>query len=817
MATYEEAYKASLEYYSGDDLSAKTFVDKYALRDKAGDYKELTPDDMHRRLAKEFARIEANYANPLDEETIFEALKGFKYIVPQGSPMSAIGNPYVTQSLSNCVVTESPEDNIQSIMDAARSLAQLFKRRCGVGVDISKLRPEGTVVNNAARTTTGAWSFADLYSYVCRMIGQAGRRGALMISIDVRHPDIFQFVKMKRDLSKVTGANVSIRISDEFMEAVRDDSTFTLQWPCDGKPEVTKEIKARDLWVEMIDSVHASAEPGLLMWDNITRELPAHYYKEAGFETISTNPCGELPLSANDACRLLTLNLASFVINPFQDNAYFDFETFSRYSHIAQRLMDDIVDLEIECIDRILSLAQTDDEIALWKKLQDSCRIGRRTGTGTFALGDALACLKLRYDSDEGIEMAGRIFETLRNECYEESVTLAEERGAFQAWDWETEKDCPFLKRLPKKTLARMKKSGRRNISLLTNAPTGSVAIVSFNKSSGIEPVFRNYYIRRKRINHDDKHSRVDFVDHMGDKWQEFPVFHKNVSDWIKMANPEWDGVTIPELPDFFVTSDKIDWNQRVKIQGIIQSYIDHSISCTINLPEDVSKDTVGELYLKSWEQGLKGVTIYRDGSRAGVLVTSTKDKDGRPLKVVRTHAPRRPVALPCDIYHGVVQGEPWTIVVGLLEGEPYELFGGPSKEAGIPKSVKSGFMSKTKINKDTNRYDITFNYNGEETLVSNIGNKFKNKTYGTFTRMLSLALRHGSPVQHVVEQLDKDESDDLFSLSSVLRRALKKYVADGTIVTNTAKKGCEKCGSSNVVYQDGCPVCRDCGYTKCN
>lgn len=817
MSTYEEAYQASLEYYHGDELSAKTFIDKYALRDKGGDYKELTPDDMHHRLAKEFARIEKKYKNPLSEGTIYEALKNFKYIVPQGSPMSAIGNPYVVQSLSNCVVTESPEDNIQSIMDAARSLAQLFKRRCGVGIDISNLRPEGTSVNNAARTTTGAWSFADLYSYVCRMIGQAGRRGALMISIDIRHPDIFQFVKMKRDLSKVTGANVSIRINDEFMKAVKEDKSFQLRWPIEGPIKVERTIKAKDLWTEMIDSVHASAEPGLLMWDNITRELPAHYYKEEGFSTISTNPCGELPLSANDACRLLTINPSSFVVNKFQKDAYFDFELFAQYARMEQRLMDDVVDLEIECIDRILELAETEDEISLWKKLQDSCRLGRRTGSGTFAVGDTLACLNLRYDSDEGIEMAGRIFEVLRDECYSESVTLAEERGAFPVWDWAKEKDCPFLKRLPKKILDRMKKVGRRNISLLTNAPTGSVAIVAYNSSSGIEPVFRNFYTRRKKINHDDGHSRVDFVDHLGDKWQEFPVFHRNVADWVRMNNPEWDGVSIPDLPDFFVTSDKIDWEKRVKIQGVIQSYIDHSISCTINLPEDASKETVGDLYLRGWEEGLKGITIYRDGSRTGVLVSDNgKDKDGRPTKVTRNHAPRRPNTLPCDVYHGVVQGEPWTVVVGLLEGEPYELFGGPAKESGIPKSVKSGYLTKIKVNKNSNRYDISFVHNDEEAVIEDIGRKFKDKTYGIFTRMVSTSLRHGTPVQHVVAQLDKDESDDLLSLSSILKRALKKYIGEG-VATLIKGKICEKCGSANLKYQDGCPTCLDCGNSRCS
>lgn len=817
MPTYDEAYQASLDYYHNDDLAAKTFVDKYALRDNNDNYLELTPEDMHRRLAKEFYRIENKYPNPRSEEEIFSALKNFEKIVPQGSPMSAIGNPYQVMSLSNCVVVPSPQDSMYSIMDTGKMLAQLFKRRCGVGLDISNLRPDGEAVNNAARTTTGAWSFADYYSYVCRMIGQSGRRGALMITMDVRHPDIFKFVTMKEDLKKVTGANVSVKLNDDFMWAVKKNKKFKLQWPINSdNPKVVREIKARELWNVMITAVHRSAEPGLLMWDNILRELPAECYAEEGFETICVNPCAELPLSSLDSCRLLTVNPATFVKDRFTDAAKFDFKGFAKTVRLAQRLMDDIVDIEIEQIDKILSMADSKDEKGLWKSMRKRCVDGRRTGLGTFALGDTLANLCVPYDSKEALDVVDEIYKTLKEEAYKESVTLAEERGAFPIWDWEKEKSNDFVKRLSSSIKRKMSSAGRRNISILTNAPTGSVAIVSHNSSSGIEPVFRNYYTRRKKINHTDKNAKVDFIDQSGDRWQEFNVFHRNVSDWIRENVEDWDGTSVPELPKFFVTSDTINWKNRVKLQGQIQKHIDHSISSTINLPADVSLDTISKLYLKAWEEGLKGVTIYVDGSRSGVLVANGngKDSEGRPKKIKRTHAPKRPDVLPCDVYHGQVDWEPWTIVVGLLNGEPYELFGGPSEEAGIPKSVKNGFTEKYQIGKNNNRYDLIYPHYNSEVRVKDIGNIFENKTYSIFTRTLSLSLRHGAPVQHIVEQLSKDDSEDLYSLSSVLRRALKKYIKDGTIVSGA--KGCDACGSISLKYQEGCPVCLDCGFTKC-
>lgn len=1065
MATHQEVYDAAMEYYGGDDLATKTWVDKYALRDLDGDYKEMTPDDMHRRLAGEFARIEKKYKNPRSEEEIYQSLRLFNEIVPQGSPMAVIGNPYQVVSAANCVLIESPEDSIHSIMDAGKNLAQLFKRRCGCGICLSNLRPEGTVVNNAARTTTGAWSFADFFSNVCRMIGQNSRRGALAITLDVRHPDVFKFAAMKKDLTKTTGANISIKFTDGFMEAVRDDKEFTLQWPVESKnPKITRVIRARDLWEVVVKSARDSAEPGVLFWDTICRELPADYYAEDGFKTNGINPCfagdtmiavadgrnavsikqlaeegldvpvysvdpvtgilsikqgrspritgcekplvrvwldngtyidttathgfmlrdgtkrcaeelvpgdslspfykkserikkggsryyrvytdtrtpqekkiyehrliaryfypdlweetynsaktsgwvkgglvvhhkdydslnnhpqnleilsfknhaklhsskdagyvynhrvakveplaglhtvynitvddnhtvavvvptknkkgeveytgvntfqcSELTLNFWGSCCLTTVNLYGFVRNRFQEDAYFDYQRFNECVRLAQRVLDDIIDLEIENIDRILKVADSPDEKRVWRNLKQSCEKGRRTGLGTFGLADALACLGLRYDSEEAIEQARLIFEAFRNASYSESVNLAKERGPFPVWDWEKEKKCPFIKRLPVALRKDIKKFGRRNIANMTNAPTGSVAIVSFNRSSGIEPVFRNFYTRRKKINHDDEQTRVDFVDHMGDKWQEFNVFHKNAADWLKQQDPEWDGETDVSLPDFFICSDEIDWGKGVEIQGVIQQYIDHAISRTVNLPEGTTVETVSSVYMKAWEQGLKGVTVYVEGTRAGVLISkgSCKEADGRPKTVKRTHAPRRPPVLPCDIYHGRVQNEQWTIVVGLLGNEPYELFGGPSEEAGIPKSAKQGYLTKISRGKNKNQYNLTYTKYNEEVVLEDVGNAFENSAYGTFTRVLSLSLRHGTPIQHMVEQLRKDQSEALTSLSAVLGRALKKYIQDGTIVSS-ARSGCGRCGSSNLKYSDGCPVCLSCGHTRC-
>jgi ribonucleoside-diphosphate reductase alpha chain len=817
LATYTEALNDALQYYNGDDLPAKTFIDKYALRN-GEEFLETTPPQMQERLAKELHRAEKAYINPRSYEEILDALLDFKYFSPQGSVMYGSGNPYAIVSLSNCFVVQPPEDTISSIVEQGKDMANIMKRRGGVGIDVSPLRPEKAPVNNAARTSTGAWSFADYYSYICRMIGQDGRRGALMISIDVRHPDVFKFATMKRDLSKVTGANVSIKINDEFMEAVRDDGNFTLQWPVDSKkPTVVREIKARDLWTEIIDSVHASAEPGLLMWDTMLRTLPAQCYADVGFDHVTTNPCGEIILSPEDACRLLAMNLTGFVVNKFTDKAKFNFKLFREKAHLAQRMMDNIIDLELECVEEIINSVSDPSEKKLWKKIYKRGSEGRRTGLGTFGLADTMSQLGILYGSQESLDFADKVYKDLRNSSYEESVNMAEERGIFPVWDWKKEKDNVFIKALPPALVKRIAKSGRRNISNLTNAPTGSLSIVAGNLSSGIEPVFRTSYKRRKKLNHGDENAKVDFIDQLGDKWQEFNVFHKNVRDYLEQHVPDWDGHTLPELPDYFVSSDELDWENRVKLQGTIQKYIDHSISSTINLPADVEKSTVSKLYLKAWEEGLKGVTIYVDGSRTGVLVSENTNKDhkGRPPKVTRTHAPKRPPVVPCDIYHGKVQGELWTIVVGLLAGEPYELFGGPSEDAEIPKGAKSGYITKTKVAKGKNRYDLSYSHYKNEVIVADIGNTFENKTFSTTTRLLSLSLRHGAPVQHIVEQLGKDESEELFSLSSILRRALKKYIVDGTIVSGT-KKGCDKCGSSNLRYQEGCPVCLDCGFTKC-
>lgn len=817
MLTYQEAYENALDYYQGDDLPAKTFIDKYALR-KDNEFLESTPPEMQLRLAKEMYRVEKKYKNASTYEEILEAVTDFKYFSPQGSVMYGSGNPHAVVSLSNCFVVESPEDTISSIVEQGKDMANIMKRRGGVGIDVSHLRPEAAPVNNAARTSTGAWSFADYYSYICRMIGQDGRRGALMISIDVRHPDVFKFATMKRDLSKVTGANVSIKINDTFMKAVEGDKDFTLQWPIESdNPSIVRKIKARELWAEIIDSVHASAEPGLLMWDTMLRTLPAQCYADVGFSHVTTNPCGEIILSPEDACRLLAMNLTGFVTDKFTTKAKFNFKLFRQKAHLAQRMMDNIIDLELECVEEIINSVSDRSERKLWQKIFKRGSEGRRTGLGTFGLADTMAQLGIKYDSKEALSFVDKVYKDLRNSSYEESVAMAEERGSFPVWDWAKEKDNIFIKALPASLIKRMSKSGRRNISNLTNAPTGSLSIVARNVSSGIEPVFRTMYTRRKKLNHGQEDAKVDFIDQLGDKWQEFNVFHKNVRDWIESNVPDWDGHTLPDLPEYFVSSDQIDWKSRVELQGTIQKYIDHSISSTINLPSDVTKETVSDLYLKAWKDGLKGVTIYVDGSRTGVLVSdkTAKDSSGRPPKVTRTHAPKRPPVVACDIYHGKVQGEQWIIVVGLLNGEPYELFGGPADDADIPKSAKDGYISKTKIGKGKNKYDLTYTHYSSEVTVPDIGNVFENKTYSTTTRLLSLSLRHGAPVQHIVEQLGKDESEELFSLSSILRRALKKYIVDGTIVSGV-KKGCDKCGSSNLRYAEGCPVCLDCGFTKC-
>ena len=802
MYTKEEVKEATLKYFNNDELATNVFITKYCLKDQEGLFLELTPDDMHHRLAKEFSRIEKQYnsKNELSEDDIYECLKGFKYIVPQGSPMMGIGNNHVNVSLSNCVVVESPDDNISSIMDAGKHLANLFKRRCGVGVDISNLRPENAPVNNSARTTTGAWSFADFYSFVCRMIGQNGRRGALMISMDIRHPDIEKFVVMKRDLTKVTGANVSVKISDDFMKAVESGEKFTLQFPVNSEePAFTKEVNAQDLWSLIVESATKTAEPGILMWDNIVNNLPAESYSDEGFKTLTTNPCGEIPLSAYDSCRLISMNLKNIVKNPFQKDAEFDFVELKRMTAVAMRLSDDLVELELEKLKSIIDACDTPSEKELWHNLEAACENGRRTGLGTHGLADAVARLNLRYDSDEALEIIERIYETIRDAAYEESVYLAQERGAFPAFNWEKEESNAFINRLPPGIQKLISTHGRRNISILTNAPTGSVSIMS-QTSSGLEPVFRNWYIRRRKLSHNEQDTEADYVDDLGDKWMEYKAFDHNLQEYFEMFNTE-------EIPDFFVESNDIDWKQRVMIQAAIQKSIDHSISSTINLPENTSPEVVGELYQLGWKLGLKGITVYVEGSRSGVLVS--KKKTG-----FRDHpAPKRPIELPCNIHHTTIQGEKWMIVVGLMNGRPYEVMGGLSNLIEIPKKYNEGILVKHQRKTMNSIYDLRIGRNGDSFIVKDLVKVFDNPNHSAFTRIISLGLRHGTNIQYVVEQLQKDRDADLFSFAKCVARVLKNYIKDGTRAT---EKTCTECKTEGLIYVEGCITCKSCGFSKC-
>lgn len=800
MYKNEQVKAKTLEYFNGDELATNVWMTKYALKDKGGNFLEDAPDKMHNRLAKEFARMENKFGGDrkLSEDTIFKLLKDFKEIVPQGSPMYGIGNEHVNVSLSNCVVVESPKDNISSIVDSGKHLANLFKRRCGVGIDISELRPENAPVNNSAGTTTGAWSFADFYSYVCRMIGQNGRRGALMISMDVRHPDIERFITMKQNLTKVTGANVSVKISDDFMQAVEEDREFTLQFPVESdKPTFTRIVRAKKIWGEIVESATRTAEPGILMWDNIIKNLPAHEYKQ--FKTVCVNPCAELSLSAFDSCRLITVNLKNFVQNKFQENAKFNFKRFKEVVSSAMRLSDDLVELEIEKLGKIIKACNADDEKELWGKLLNAAEQGRRTGLGTHGLADAIACLNLAYDSEEATAVIDKIYDTLKVSAYSESVELAKERGSFPAFCWDTEQNNAYILRLPKKLRDKISRFGRRNISLLTNAPTGSVSILS-QTSSGLEPVFRNSYKRRRKLSHNEQVTEADFVDELGDRWLEYDVFHHNVQEYLNLLQ-------VSQVPDFFVESDSIDWQRRVLIQSVIQKHIDHSISSTINLPKGTTPEVVGEIYRQGWKLGLKGVTVYVDGSRTGVLLTKeTKKKD-----FDYHDAPKRLEILECEIHRPTIKGEKWTILIGLMEGRPYEVMGGLSNLIEIPSKYDNGKIIKRSFKTKESEYDLEF---GEGGVIKNIVKVFDNPNHSVHTRMVSLALRHGAKPSFLVEQLQRDPDSDFQSFSKVLARTLKKYIQDGTRCSGD--KVCPACATEKLIYQDGCVLCQSCGWTKC-
>ena len=995
--TYSQVREAAIKYFKGDELAGEVFAGKYALQDLLGNYFELTPEDMHRRLAREFARIESKYANPMSEDEIFSLFSDWS-VVPQGSPMSGIGNPFQIQSVSNCFVIEPPQDSYGGIFRADQEQAQIMKRRGGVGLDISNIRPKGLTAANAARTTDGIAVFMDRFSNTTREVAQNGRRGALMISISVHHPEIETFINIKRDKKRVTGANISIRVTDEFMNAVKISSDYHQRWPVDSEhPTINRKESAEKIWNMIMEAAWESAEPGVLFWDTIIRESPADCYSSLGYRTSSTNPCvigssliavadvrnavridvlasenkdvpvysvnkygkteikmgrnprktgdkkevwkltlddgsfviatpdhrillknleykklrdlvegdsmvpfnssdlsgvrfvldnsynnvtdrlvksveffgfedvfnitvddnhnynvitsnsddnfvtssgicvkncGELPLPPYDSCRLLLLNLFKFVAFPFTKDAFFDYARFKDVSIKAQRLMDDMIDLEIEMVDKIISKIESDPEpdavkrieLDLWLRIRKVASDARRTGLGITALGDALAALGVKYGSDDSIKYTDVIYKTLAQASYTSSVTMAKERGAFPIWNYNIEKDNPFINRVMD-SLGRAfgedvfedwKKYGRRNIANLTTSPAGSVSVET-QTTSGCEPAFLIDYLRRKKINPSDKQARVDFVDPSGDKWQQYKVYHPGHKMWAEVngKDPEAD---LKESPYFGSTTADIDWVKKVDLQAAAQKWVDHSISNTTNIPNDATVETVKKIYMRGWESGCKGLTIYRDGSRTGVLISSneTTNKTRDSEEIHESHAPKRPLSLECDIHRASVKGQKYLVLVGLMNGKPYEIFCGLAEKISA-KLPKKGTIDKFPQKSGVSRYDLrVLSEDGvDEDFHTDIVNTFDNENYGAFTRILSTSLRHGVPVHFVVEQLVKDKHSDMWSFSSVIARILSKnYISDGT---KTTVKGCPECNSTNLAYQQGCVACLDCGNSKCS
>lgn len=826
--TFEEVLAASLEYFDGDELAANTWATKYALRDNNGQYCEATPKDMHWRLAREFARIEAKYPNPMDVEEIFGLLDRFKYIVPQGSPMSGIGNNFKLQSLSNCFVIESPADSYGGILMTDQEQVQIMKRRGGVGFDLSTIRPKGLPTANAAQTTDGIEIFMDRFSNSCREVAQGGRRGALMLTLDVHHPQVRDFVKIKQDLKRVTGANISLRLSDEFLEAVEKGGQVQLRWPCDPKAKHILEdyIDARELWDDIIDSAHRCAEPGLLFWGNAKKYSPADVYEDEGFGSVSTNPCGEIILSPNDSCRLMVVNLASFVNNPFTQEAEFDWVKYEEVVGKAQRLMDDMIDLEIEQIDKILIKIETDPEpdaikaaeLNLWRKIRDAAERGRRTGLGVTAVGDAVAQMNLRYGSDQSIELVEQMYRSLAVASYHSSIQMAKERGCFPVYSYRKEEDHPFIKRILEAGGKEMEEAyqthGRRNIANTTTAPCGSVSILT-QTTSGIEPAYTLIYTRRKKINPNDEDAKVDYIDQMGDQWTEFTVRHHGFKKWQEATGKTDED--IEESPYFGGTSNDVDWVQKVKMQGAAQQWICHAISNTTNLPADTDAETVKNVYMTGWKSGCKGVTVYVDGSRAGVLVQ-------KKSMFIQHNAPKRPVQLPCEVHRSTIKvgaekdGTPimqdWIFFVGLYESKPFEVFGGTTENIELPKKVTDGYIVKRSF-KSGGKYDFYYGDLDDPFKIKDIVRQFDNPDRGWATRMISLGLRHGTPIHYVVEQLQRDKEAPLHDFGKCVARVLKKYIEDG--VVPRAEKVCFHCGAEDSLrYQEGCALCTACGQSKC-
>lgn len=838
--TREEAIKASITYFKGDQLAAEVWVNKYALKDSAGKIYEKTPDDMHRRIARELARIESKYENAIDEDTIFDLIKDFKYIIPQGSPMSGIGNDYQIVSLSNCFVigNDVDSDSYGGLFKLDQELVQLQKRRAGVGLDLSFVRPKGSPVKNSALTSTGIVPFMERYSNSTREVAQDGRRGALMESFSIRHPDAEDFIDAKMTQGKVTGANVSMRIHDDFMNAVVKGELYTQQFPVDSKtPKVTKEVDANKIWKKIIHNAWKSAEPGILFWDTIIRESIPDCYAHLGFKTISTNPCGEITLCANDSCRLLALNLYSYVVNPFTAKAYFDYELFKKHCYIAEKLMDDIIDLELEKIDKILAKINSDPEpdeikrteLNLWLNIKDKCIQGRRTGLGITAEGDMMAALNLRYGSDESLDLAEEIHKILKLAAYRSSVDMARDRGAFPIWNGILEEENLFLLRIKKEDpqlYCDMMEYGRRNIALLTIAPTGSVSILT-QTTSGVEPAFLVSYMRRRKINPQEKNVRVDFVDEVGDSWQEYPVFHHKFEIYLKVNGYDVDEVKnmskseieklIEKSPYYKATSNDVDWVKKVEMQGRIQKHVDHSISVTVNLPETITEEIVAKVYETGWRSGCKGMTVYRDNSRSGVLVSESAKKEKEVEKMFKdNHAPKRPKRLKGEIMRFQNNLEKWIGVVGLLDGRPYEIFTGKLENglSELSSSIKECEIVKNREEDGISRYDIEYiDQNGEKQIHEGLSHAF-NPEFWNYAKLISSVLRHGMPMKYVQNLINSLNLNDehLNTWKNGMARIVKKYIPDG-------EKGsgkCQSCGGDSLQYIEGCLTCKSCGSSKC-
>lgn len=848
LKTYsqEEAFNKTLEYFGGDELAARVWVTKYAMKDSFGNIYEQTPEDMHWRIANEVARIEGKHPNPLTAEEIFALLDHFRYVVPAGSPMTGIGNNFQVASLSNCFVVglDGDADSYGAIMRIDEEQVQLMKRRGGVGHDLSHIRPKGTPVNNSALTSTGLVPFMERYSNSTREVAQDGRRGALMLSVSIKHPDSEAFIDAKMTEGKVTGANVSVKIDDEFMRAATEDKEYVQQFPIDSaSPLVKKSVKAKQLWGKIVHNAWKSAEPGVLFWDTIIRESIPDCYADLGFRTESTNPCGEIPLCPYDSCRLLSINLYSYVVNPFTDEAYFDFDLFRRHVALAQRVMDDIVDLEMEKIERIMKKIKADpqsDEVKgaeyhLWEKIKDKSSKGRRTGVGITAEGDMIAAMGLRYGTQEATDFAVEVQRALALAAYGSSVTMAKERGAFSIYDAGREEDNPFVMRIKEadpQLYEEMRKHGRRNIACLTIAPTGTTSLMT-QTTSGIEPVFMPVYKRRRKVNPSDRNAHIDFVDEVGDSFEEYIVYHQKFLDWMKASGidtskrytqEEIDRI-VEQSPYYKATANDVDWLMKVRMQGAIQKWVDHSISVTVNLPNDVDEALVNRLYVEAWRSGCKGCTIYRDGSRSGVMIQvneKKKDADEKQQEKAPCKLPAvtevRPKVLECDVVRFQNNKDKWVAFVGLLDGYPYEIFTGlQDDEEGImlPKSVTKGKIIKQVSEEGKKRYDFQFeNKRGYKTTVEGLSEKF-NPEYWNYAKLISGVLRYRMPIDHVIRLVSSLQlkSESINTWKNGVERALKKYMTDGMHANGQT---CPNCGQETLVYQEGCLICTNCGASRC-